>query len=80
MNAALGEAKSEPTRRISTCAIAPHRRNRPGTPRSIASIAWSVNARELIVCDPETGAFASHVYSNFSPEPLPTSGICGTTR
>jgi hypothetical protein len=32
---------------------------------------FEVKARELIGYDPETGAFASNVYSNFSPEPLP---------
>ena len=32
---------------------------------------FSVNARELIGYDAETGAFASYVYSNFSPVPLP---------
>ena len=32
---------------------------------------FEVKARELIGYDPETGAFASHVYSNFSPAPLP---------
>lgn len=30
-----------------------------------------VNSRELIGYDAETGAFASYVYSNFSPVPLP---------
>ena len=28
-------------------------------------------SHELIGYDPETGAFASHVYSNLSPTPLP---------
>jgi Protein of unknown function (DUF1579) len=32
---------------------------------------FEVKARELIRYDPETDAFASYVYSNFSPEPLP---------
>jgi len=32
---------------------------------------FKVRARELIGYDPETGGFASYVYSNFSPEPLP---------
>jgi Protein of unknown function (DUF1579) len=32
---------------------------------------FQVRARELIGYDPETEAFASYVYSNFSPEPLP---------
>ncbi len=32
---------------------------------------FEVKAHELIGYDPETGAFASHVYSNFSPAPLP---------
>jgi Protein of unknown function (DUF1579) len=32
---------------------------------------FKVNARELIGYDPATEAFASYVYSNFSPEPLP---------
>src|SRR5262245_27354307 len=32
---------------------------------------FKVNARELIGYDPETEAFASYVYSNFSPTPLP---------
>jgi hypothetical protein len=32
---------------------------------------FKVNARELIGYDPASGSFASHVYSNFSPEPLP---------
>jgi hypothetical protein len=32
---------------------------------------FQVRARELIGYDPKTGAFASHVYSNFSPSPLP---------
>jgi hypothetical protein len=32
---------------------------------------FEVKARELIGYDPETGGFASYVYSNFSPEPLP---------
>jgi hypothetical protein len=32
---------------------------------------FQVKARELIGYDPESGAFASYVYSNFSPEPLP---------
>src|SRR5262245_38471937 len=30
-----------------------------------------IKARELIGYDPETEAFSSFVYSNFSPEPLP---------
>ena len=32
---------------------------------------FTVRARELIGYDPESGAFASYVYSNFSPVPLP---------
>jgi hypothetical protein len=32
---------------------------------------FKVNARELIGHDPKTGGFASYVYSNFSPTPLP---------
>jgi hypothetical protein len=32
---------------------------------------FKVKARELIGYDPETEAFASYVYSNFSPVPLP---------
>jgi hypothetical protein len=32
---------------------------------------FRVKARELIGYDPETEAFASYVYSNFSPTPLP---------
>jgi hypothetical protein len=32
---------------------------------------FQVKARELIGYDPATGAFASYVYSNLSPEPLP---------
>jgi Protein of unknown function (DUF1579) len=32
---------------------------------------FTVDARELIGYDPDTDAFASYVYSNFSPEPLP---------
>jgi Protein of unknown function (DUF1579) len=32
---------------------------------------FEVHARELIGYDPETEAFASYVYSNFSPTPLP---------
>jgi Protein of unknown function (DUF1579) len=32
---------------------------------------FQVKARELIGYDPESGAFASYVYSNISPEPLP---------
>jgi hypothetical protein len=32
---------------------------------------FRVKARELIGYDPETEAFASYVYSNFSPSPLP---------
>jgi hypothetical protein len=32
---------------------------------------FKVKARELIGYDPETEAFASNVYSNFSPTPLP---------
>jgi Protein of unknown function (DUF1579) len=32
---------------------------------------FTVNARELIGYDAETGAFASYVYSNLSPLPLP---------
>jgi hypothetical protein len=32
---------------------------------------FKVRARELIGYDPETEAFASYVYSNFSPTPLP---------
>jgi Protein of unknown function (DUF1579) len=32
---------------------------------------FKVNARELIGHDPKTGRFASYVYSNFSPTPLP---------
>ena len=32
---------------------------------------FKVRARELIGYDPETEAFASNVYSNFSPTPLP---------
>jgi hypothetical protein len=30
-----------------------------------------IKALELIGYDPQTGAFSSYVYSNFSPEPLP---------
>ena len=32
---------------------------------------FKVKARELIGYDPETEGFASYVYSNFSPMPLP---------
>jgi Protein of unknown function (DUF1579) len=32
---------------------------------------FQVKSHELIGYDPETGAFASHVYSNLSPTPLP---------
>jgi Protein of unknown function (DUF1579) len=32
---------------------------------------FSVRSRELIGHDPETGSFASYVYSNFAPTPLP---------
>ena len=32
---------------------------------------FKVKARELIGYDPETESFASYVYSNFSPTPLP---------
>ena len=32
---------------------------------------FRVKARELIGYDPETGGFASSVYSNFAPTPLP---------
>jgi hypothetical protein len=32
---------------------------------------FQVKCHELIGYDPETGAFASHVYSNLSPTPLP---------
>ena len=32
---------------------------------------FDVKSRELIGYDPETGAFASTVFSNFSPAPLP---------
>jgi hypothetical protein len=32
---------------------------------------FQVSARELIGYDPDTEGFASYVYSNFSPEPLP---------
>jgi hypothetical protein len=32
---------------------------------------FEVKARELIGYDPETESFASYVYSNLSPEPLP---------
>jgi hypothetical protein len=32
---------------------------------------FEVKARELIGYDPETASFASYVYSNLSPEPLP---------
>lgn len=32
---------------------------------------YQVKSHELIGYDPDTGAFASHVYSNMAPEPLP---------
>ena len=40
---------------------------------------FQVKSHELIGYDPETGAFASHVYSNMSPTPLPYTWSCATT-